>query len=154
MKILMLEDERKVAKFIELGLTEENYEVEVAIDGDEGLSLATQQQPDLIILDLLLPKKDGISVHKEIRGKGITTPVLLLAAKSSTEDKVAGLDGRADDYLTKPFSVATLLARDRGGSGLGLSIAKWIGEFHKGQIQVQSKLSHGSTFTVRLPTND
>ena len=113
MKILIVEDEKKVAKFIQQGLEEERYTVTVAHDGQQGEMLASTEKFDLIILDILLPKKDGITVLKTLRAKRINTPVLLLTAKSSTENKVEGLDSGADDYLTKPFSISELLARMR-----------------------------------------
>lgn len=113
MKILVVEDEKKVSRFLQQGLEEEHYTVDVAGDGEQGALLATTGVYDLIILDILLPKKDGIVILKEIRGKNIATPVLMLTAKSSTENKVEGLDSGADDYLTKPFSFSELLARVR-----------------------------------------
>jgi heavy metal response regulator len=113
MKILLVEDEKKVAKFIKQGLEEEHFTVTVAYDGEQGLKQALSENFDLIILDILLPMKDGISVLKELRSKKISTPVIMLTAKSTTEDKVEGLDSGADDYLTKPFAFAELLARVR-----------------------------------------
>lgn len=113
MKVLIVEDEKKVAKFIQQGLEEEHYTVTVANDGQQGETLATTDKFDLIILDILLPKKDGISVLKTIRAARNNTPVLMLTAKSSIENKVEGLDSGADDYLTKPFSISELLARIR-----------------------------------------
>ena len=113
MKILVVEDEKKVLKFLQKGLEEEQYAVDIAGDGEEGASLAVKGKYDLIILDIMLPKKDGIAVLKEIRKNNILTPVLMLTAKSSTENKVEGLDSGADDYLTKPFSFSELLARVR-----------------------------------------
>ncbi|HTK82241.1 MAG TPA: response regulator transcription factor [Bacteroidota bacterium] len=113
MKVLIVEDEKKVAKFIQQGLEEEHYTVTVANDGQQGETLATTDKFDLIILDILLPKKDGISVLKAIRAARNNTPVLMLTAKSSIENKVEGLDSGADDYLTKPFSISELLARIR-----------------------------------------
>jgi heavy metal response regulator len=113
MKILVVEDEKKVAKFLQQGLEEENYMVEVVTDGETALRRALAGSYDLILLDILLPKKDGITVLKEIRSAGLKIPVLMLTAKSAIEDKVEGLDSGADDYLTKPFSFAELLARIR-----------------------------------------
>jgi len=113
MRILVVEDEKKVAKFIQQGLEEEHYAVDVANDGERGEFLASNEQYDLIILDILMPKKDGMSVLKSLRGKKINTPVLVLTAKNSTTDKVEGLDSGADDYLTKPFAFEELLARAR-----------------------------------------
>ncbi len=113
MKILVVEDEKKVGAFIKKGLEEERYSVEVAFDGDKGEELACQGSFDLIILDILMPKKDGLTMLKELRAKHITTPVLMITAKGSVEDKVKGLDTGADDYLVKPFAIAELLARVR-----------------------------------------
>jgi heavy metal response regulator len=121
MRILVIEDEKKVAQFLKQGLEEEHYVVDVAYDGDRGEFLASTEHYDLIILDILLPKKNGVFVLRELRGKRVNTPVLMLTAKSSTEDKVEGLDSGADDYLTKPFAFSELVARvrsllRRGGS--------------------------------------
>lgn len=113
MRILVIEDEKKVAKFLQQGLEEERYTVDVVHDGEAGSHLALTEKFDLIILDILLPKKDGITLLKEIRAKRISTPVLLLTAKSAIDDKVEGLDAGADDYLTKPFAFAELIARVR-----------------------------------------
>ncbi len=113
MKILIVEDEKKVAAFVKKGLEQEYYSVDVGYDGKEGLQLALTEDYDLIILDLMLPFKDGISVMKEIRAAKILTPVLILTAKFTTSDKIEGLDSGADDYLTKPFAFEELLARVR-----------------------------------------
>lgn len=113
MRILVVEDEKKVAGFIKRGLEEEQYEVVVAHDGAEGLAQAVDGDFSLIILDLMLPKKDGVTVVKELREAGRRIPVLMLTAKSTTEDIVAGLDAGSDDYLTKPFAFAELTARVR-----------------------------------------
>ncbi len=111
MRILVVEDEKKVASFIKRGLEEENFAVDVAYDGDEGLYLAENNPYDVILMDLMLPKKDGLSVIRELRDKEISTPVLCLTAKDSVEDIVSGLDSGSDDYLTKPFAFGELLAR-------------------------------------------
>lgn len=113
MKILVVEDEKKVASFIKKGLEEEYYSVDLAYDGKEGLKLALGEEYDLIILDIMLPLKDGIVLLKDIRSDKINTPVLLLTAKDTVRDKVEGLDSGADDYLTKPFAFEELLARIR-----------------------------------------
>ncbi|MDO8445748.1 MAG: response regulator transcription factor [Deltaproteobacteria bacterium] len=113
MRILVVEDEKKVASFIKKGLEEESYAVDVSYEGEEGCYLAETNPYDLIILDLMLPKKNGLSILKELRDKGINTPILLLTAKGSVEDRVAGLNAGADDYLAKPFVFAELLARVR-----------------------------------------
>lgn len=113
MRILVVEDERRISDFLFLGLKEEGYAVDRAFDGGEALHLATQNDYDLIILDLMLPKKDGISVIEELRARGDFTPIIVLTAKDAVEDRVAGLDAGADDYLVKPFAFSELLARMR-----------------------------------------
>jgi heavy metal response regulator len=113
MRILVIEDEKKVARFIQQGLEEEHYSVDVSHDGNEGLTMAETGSYDILIIDVMLPGKDGIEITSELRSERITTPILMLTAKISTEDKVAGLDSGADDYLTKPFAFAELLARVR-----------------------------------------
>ena len=113
MRILVIEDEKKVAKFIKRGLEEEHYTVDVAHDGESGFQLAKSEPFDLLIVDLMLPRKDGTTIIKELRAKKITTPIRILTAKSSVEDRVQGLDSGADDYLTKPFAFVELFARIR-----------------------------------------
>jgi heavy metal response regulator len=113
MRILVVEDERKVASFIQRGLEAEAHQVDVAHDGDTGLARSLDGQYDLLILDVMLPGRDGLSVLRELRARRRQLPVLLLTARAGVTDKVAGLDGGADDYLTKPFEVAELLARVR-----------------------------------------
>lgn len=113
MKILVVEDEKKVASFIKRGLEEEKYEVDVTYDGEEGLQKSLDGSYSLIILDVMLPKKDGLTVVKDLRSRKLLTPVLMLTAKDTVEDIVAGLNSGSDDYLTKPFAFAELLARVR-----------------------------------------
>lgn len=113
MRILLVEDEKRIASFIKRGLKEEHYVVDVARDGKEGLFLAATNPYDLIILDIMLPRKDGIAVCKELRSKKIDAPILMLTAKDKIGDKIHGLDSGADDYLTKPFSFDEFLARVR-----------------------------------------
>lgn len=113
MRILIVEDEKKVAGFIKKGLEEETYAVDAVYDGEEGLFLAHENSYDLIILDIMLPKVDGLEVLARLRKKKNETPVLLLTAKDSVEDRVRGLNQGADDYLTKPFAFSELLARTR-----------------------------------------
>ncbi|NIS61551.1 MAG: response regulator [Proteobacteria bacterium] len=113
MRILVVEDEKKVASFIKKGLEEEHYAVDIAYDGEEGLALAQINEYDLILLDIMLPKLDGMEVLRRIRGNGSGVPILILTAKDSVEDIVTGLDTGSDDYLTKPFSFAELVARVR-----------------------------------------
>jgi heavy metal response regulator len=113
MHILVVEDEKKIAGFIRRGLKEEGYVVDVAGDGEEGYSLATTGAFDLIILDVMLPEMDGITVCRKLRQDGISTPILMLTVRDSVKEKVRGLDAGADDYLTKPFAFEELLARIR-----------------------------------------
>jgi len=114
LRILVVEDERKVASFIRQGLEEEGHAVEVAGDGASALELVLAEPGyDLIVLDVMLPRRDGLDVLKTLRGRGVTTPVLVLTARDAVADKVAGLDLGADDYLTKPFAFEELLARAR-----------------------------------------
>ena len=113
MAILLIEDEKKVANFITKGLTEEDYEIVCAYDGEEGLDMALKGDYEGIILDLMLPKRDGISILRELRSRGLRTPVLVLTAKGTIQDKVIGLDSGADDYLAKPFHFEELTARIR-----------------------------------------
>lgn len=113
MKILVVEDDRKVAGFIEMGLREEGYAVDVARDGEEAVVMGHVNDYDAILLDLMLPKKNGIQVATELRREGRATPILMLTARDATEDVVRGLDAGADDYLTKPFKFDELLARLR-----------------------------------------
>jgi len=113
MRILVVEDDRKVASFIRKGLTEDGYAVDVASDGETGLAMGLDRLHDVIVLDVMLPGKPGFQVVRELRQAKVATPVLLLTARDAAEDKVQGLDAGADDYLTKPFAFAELLARVR-----------------------------------------
>ena len=113
MRLLMVEDEAKLIRFVSQGLGEEGYAVDVATDGDQGLAMALDRVHDLIILDIQLPKKDGIAILQELRRARVPTPVLLLTVRATIEDKVLGLDAGADDYLTKPFAFQELVARVR-----------------------------------------
>lgn len=111
MRILVVEDEKKVAGFIKRGLEEEEFLVDVAHDGEEGVRMAMDVDYDLILMDVMLPKMDGLSAIKEIRARNNRTPVLCLTAKDNVDDIVAGLDSGSDDYLTKPFAFAELISR-------------------------------------------
>lgn len=113
MRILLIEDEAKVATFVERGLADERYAVDVAEDGQMGLDLAITYNYDLIILDLMLPKLSGTHVLKKIRAHSASVPVLVLTARDGVADKVQNLEAGADDYLTKPFAFAELLARTK-----------------------------------------
>jgi len=111
--ILVVEDEAKLAKFIELELQYEGYHVSVALDGFTGLATARESQPDLLILDWMLPGVSGLEICRRLRSTGDKVPIILLTAKDEVSDRVAGLDAGADDYVVKPFSVEELLARVR-----------------------------------------
>jgi len=113
MRILVIEDELKVARFLKKGLEAEGYEVETAADGKSGEKLARTEAYDLILLDVVLPLKGGFEILRDLRKDEIRTPILMLTARSTTEDIVGGLDQGADDYLTKPFAFNELLARIR-----------------------------------------
>lgn len=113
MRILIVEDEKKIAELIKRGLKEEGYASDIASDGQGGLFLATTNQYDVIILDIMLPKIDGIVLCERLREKKITAPIIMVTAKDAVSDKVKGLDSGADDYITKPFVFEELLARVR-----------------------------------------
>jgi DNA-binding response OmpR family regulator len=111
MKILVVEDDIKISAFLEKGLSEENYIVDCCYDGEEAFYLITTNSYDLIILDLMIPLIDGITLCKDVREKDINTPIIMLTAKDSVEDKVLGLNIGANDYISKPFSFDELIAR-------------------------------------------
>src|SRR5215213_11835580 len=111
MHALIIEDDRAIADFIARGLREAGFAVDVAANGDEGLAAALAQEPDIAIVDLMLPGRDGLSLIDELRRQGRSTPVLILSARRSVDDRVRGLQAGGDDYLTKPFAFAELLAR-------------------------------------------
>lgn len=113
MHVLIVEDERRIAAYVKRGLEEEGYAVDVASSGREALDWASGVPFDAIILDLLLPEIDGLAVCRELRGRGVRTPILMLTARDAVDDRVAGLDAGADDYLAKPFAIRELLARLR-----------------------------------------
>ena len=113
MRILIVEDEKKVSSFIKKGMEEEYYTVDTAFDGKDGLKLASSEDYDLIIMDVMLPFMDGNAVTQELRKRNINIPILMLTVNDSIKDKVKGLDSGADDYLTKPFAFEELLARVR-----------------------------------------
>jgi two-component system copper resistance phosphate regulon response regulator CusR len=113
MRILVVEDEKRIASFIKRGLTEQSYTVDVAPDGEQGLFFAETNEYDCVVLDLMLPGVDGLSVCRQIRAQGNDVPILMLTAKADVKDKVRGLDAGADDYLPKPFAFEEFLARVR-----------------------------------------
>ncbi|MFH2146258.1 MAG: response regulator transcription factor [Candidatus Omnitrophota bacterium] len=144
MRILLVEDEKRLATGIARGLKDECYVVDIAHDGENALFLAETNAYDLIILDLMLPKKDGLSVCRELRNKKMNVPILMLTAKDTLKDKVLGLEAGADDYLTKPFAfaeflarVAALLRRNRQDKTTALKVADLILD------QLSHKVSRG-----------
>lgn len=138
MRILLAEDERSLSKAIVALLEKNNYSVDAVYDGDEALSYIEAGNYDAVILDIMMPKRDGISALREMRAKECNIPVLILSARSEVDDKVLGLDSGANDYLTKPFSVKELLARLRAMT-------------RKGEGQIDSTLKFGN-LTLDLAT--
>src|SRR5258706_8444885 len=129
-RILVIEDEKKLAKALKEGLEAERYEVRVAADGEEGFLLASRDSFDLVLLDLMLPRRDGMDVLATLRERKVSTPVCILTAKDTVEDRVLGLDEGADDYLVKPFTFPELLARIRA-------------LLRRGRVDPVLKLQHG-----------
>jgi len=125
-RVLLVEDEPRIAGFIAKGLRERAYAVDVARDGEEALYYASINEYDLVILDVMLPIKDGYGVCRELRGSGFRSPILMLTARDAVDDRVAGLDAGADDYLTKPFDFKELLARLRALSRRSTEIRREV----------------------------
>jgi len=117
MRILLVEDDRKIASFIVKGLKAAGYAVDHAPDGEEGLHLALTQPYDTAIVDIMLPKVDGLTLIGKMRAANVSTPVIILSAKGSVDDRVKGLQTGSDDYLTKPFAFSELLAVSRRSCG-------------------------------------
>ncbi len=111
MRILLVEDDRKIAEFILKGLKEAGFAVDHALNGEDGLHLASTEPYDAAIIDIMLPKLDGLTLIEELRGQQINTPIIILSAKRTVDDRIKGLQTGSDDYLTKPFSFSELLAR-------------------------------------------
>lgn len=134
MRILIIEDEKKVAKALKDGLERENFEIQTAYNGEDGFFLINSETFDLILLDLNLPGRDGIKVLETMRQKGISTPVLILTARDTLESKVTGLESGADDYLVKPFAFPELVARIRALIRRGKSDDET--QLHLGDLEV------------------
>jgi len=134
MRILLVEDDRRQAEFIRRGLEQEGGCIDHAADGDHGFSLALSAPYDIFIFDLMLPGKDGISLIHDIRAKGITTPILVLSARNSVDDRVQGLRAGGDDYLVKPFAFSELVARldalHRRATGLAEPARLYVADLH------------------------
>jgi two-component system, OmpR family, copper resistance phosphate regulon response regulator CusR len=153
MRILVVEDEPRVAQFIRKGLQEEGHVVDVAGDGAEGLALASVEQYDAVVLDVMLPLKSGFHVASELRAQGNSTPILMLTAKDAREDIIHGLDVGADDYITKPFDFAELLARLRALSRRGQAIQEDVFRFDDIELdRVQHYVQRGGDPLNLTPT--
>ena len=149
MKILVVDDEPQLRRALERALKLEGYEVELAADGDEALQAVARTSPDAIVLDVLMPRRDGLEVSRALRADGDRTPVLMLTARDAVQDRVDGLDAGADDYVVKPFALEELLARLRAllrrgdGTGTGalsyadLSLDPATREVHRGNREVE-----------------
>lgn len=142
MRILVVEDEHRIATSIKKGLEQEKYTVDIAFTGTDGYDLASSEQYDVILLDLLLPGMDGLTICKRLRAEHNHTPILMLTAKGQIQDKIAGLDNGADDYLTKPFSFEELLARIRALIRRPKQVISTI--MHVGNLEIDS-----TTFEVK-----
>jgi len=137
MRILLIEDEKKTAAFLTKGLREAGFTVEVARDGEKGLELARATRHDLLIVDVMLPKKDGWAVVAQLRGEGLHTSILFLTARDNVRDRVKGLELGADDYLVKPFAFSELLARVR--SVLRRSPAREAEQWHIQDLEIDTR---------------
>jgi DNA-binding response OmpR family regulator len=140
-KVLVIEDDKSIADLLEIHLKDLNCEVKTAMDGGDGLKIATTEQFDLIVLDLMLPKVDGLEICKEVRRKDIYTPILMLTSKSEEMDKVIGLEVGADDYLTKPFSIREFIARAKAILRRVEAIQKEIGsdaDIQVGELSIEA----------------
>jgi len=142
MRILVIEDEHKIANSIKKGLEQEAFAVDVAYEGETGYDLASTEDYDAIILDLLLPGIDGMTICKKLREEKIHTPILILTAKGQLEDKIEGLNAGADDYLVKPFAFKELLARIR-------ALTRRPKESFFGELKVKDLILNSQTFEVR-----
>ena len=146
LRIILVDDDLRLCSVVMRGLIEEGHTVEVAHDGEDGQHLAQANAYDLIILDVMMPKKDGLQVCRELRSKGMHTPVLMLTAKDTVEEKVMGLDAGADDYLVKPFAFAELLARVR-------SLLRREGMAKTPEIRIGDLILNSLTRDVRRGSN-
>jgi len=143
MRILVVDDDHRLCSVVKRGLREEAYVVDVAFDGEEGQYLAEVNPYDLIVLDIMMPKKDGITVCRELRANNVNTPILMLTARDAVEDRVNGLDAGADDYLIKPFAFSELLARVR-------ALLRREGIVRSSEIKVGDLILDTSTREARL----
>jgi DNA-binding response OmpR family regulator len=141
MRVLIVEDNRRLNTSLKMSLVEDGYAVDSAYDGDEGQGLAEITPYDAIVLDIMLPKKDGLEVCRELRNQRINSPIIMLTARDTVEDRVAGLDSGADDYLVKPFAIQELLARLR-------ALLRREADDKTGQLTVGDLMLDPATHTV------
>ncbi len=153
-KILIIEDERRMVEALRDAFEHHGFEVCSSLDGEEGLKLTLSETPDLIVLDLMLPRKDGIEVCRDLRAKGINTPIIMLTARSEEPDRVAGLELGADDYVTKPFSVRELVARVKAILRRAGSAAKIGDQVQIGEVTVDLKKYVVHREGLELPLTD
>ena len=142
MKILVIEDEHKIANSLKKGFEQESYATDVAYDGEEGYDLASSEEYDVIVLDLMLPKVDGMTICKKLRDTGKQTPIMMLTARGELSDKVEGLNSGADDYLVKPFAFEELLARVR-------ALGRRPHETKRSDLKVDGLILDTNTFDVK-----
>ncbi len=154
MRVLVIEDNLKMAGFIRQGLTEQGYAVDTATAGRDGEEQAVATQYDLVILDVMIPDQDGIQTCKNIRRRGVTTPILMLTALSTTSDKIAGLDSGADDYMTKPFEFKELLARVRALLRRGQAQEATVLRFEDIEVDLRSRRALRGGQRVKLSTKE
>jgi len=146
-KILVVDDEKPISDIIKFNLEKEGYEVVVAFDGEEALEKVESEKPDLLVLDLMLPKIDGLEVAKQVRAK-YTTPIIMATAKNSELDKVLGLELGADDYVTKPFSNRELVARVKANLRRQEVVTSAVEDGREADIQIGDLTIHPDAYTV------
>lgn len=154
MKVLLVEDNDKMCRFIEQGLSEQGYFVDVAPTGGEGERRGSAEPYDLIVLDVMLPDEDGMQVCRNLRRQQIETPILMLTALSTTADKVAGLDAGADDYLTKPFEFVELLARARALVRRGQAQEQTVLRYEDIEIDLLTRGAKRAGHSIRLTAKE
>ena len=154
MRLLLIEDNRKMDEFIRQGFSEQGYAVDIAETGQDGEEKALNQVYDAIILDLMLPDKDGMAICQQLRRRRIKAPILMLTALSSTADKVAGLEAGADDYLTKPFEFVELVARVRALFRRGQAQETTVLKFEDLQIDLVSRRVVRGSNQIKLTTKE
>ncbi len=154
MRILLVEDEPSAARMLAKGLREQTYAVDVAAEGEAAVYQASVNDYDLIILDVMLPLKDGFEVCRELRAEGLTTPILMLTARDAVHDRIAGLDAGADDYLTKPFDFHELLARVRALMRRGQTLRPEIIEIADLSIDTRARRVRRGDHPIKLTAKE